>query len=130
MERRAFRLRSLLHQTVQLRTGSLIKTRLLFQPEDANRFQKTKRADRIDIGGVFRLLERNGNVALRRQIVNLVRLHSLHDVDEAAGVRQVAMMQDELAIRSVRILIKMIDPVGIEERSTPLDAVNGVAFRQ
>jgi hypothetical protein len=40
------------------------------------------------------------------------------------------MMQDESGIGNVRILIEMIDPVGVEQRGAPLNAVNDVALRQ
>jgi hypothetical protein len=40
------------------------------------------------------------------------------------------MMQDESGIGNVRILIEMIDPVGVEQRCAPLYAVNDVALRQ
>jgi hypothetical protein len=40
------------------------------------------------------------------------------------------MMQDEPVIRNVRILIEMVDPVGIEQRCAPLNAMNGVTFLQ
>jgi hypothetical protein len=40
------------------------------------------------------------------------------------------MMQNEPAMRNVRILIEMIDPVSVEQGGAPLYAVNGVALRQ
>ncbi len=54
VERRALFLRDFLYQTVQFRGGSLIKTGLLFQAEEADSFQQTQGADSIDIRGVFR----------------------------------------------------------------------------
>ncbi len=38
------------------------------------------------------------------------------------------MMQDETAIRFVRVLVKMIDTVGVEQRGTAFEAVNHITF--
>ena len=67
-------------------------------------------------------------MALRRQIVDLLRLHLLHDAHQAGGVGEIPIVQDEPAILFVRILIEMIDAVGVEERSAPLDAMHLVAL--
>jgi hypothetical protein len=53
-------------------------------------------------------------MALRGQIVDLVGLYLLHDADQVGGVGQVAVMQVQSHAALVRILIKMIDAVGIE----------------
>ena len=39
-------------------------------------------------------------------------------------------MQDEAAIRHVRVLIEMVDPFGVEQGSAPLDAVYLVTLIQ
>jgi hypothetical protein len=39
-------------------------------------------------------------------------------------------MQEETPVRDVRVLIQVVDPLGVEERGAPLDAVNGVPFVQ
>jgi hypothetical protein len=49
---------------------------------------------RVGIGGIFRRLEADLDVALGREIVDLVRLGFLHDPDQVRAVRQVAVMQD------------------------------------
>jgi len=69
-------------------------------------------------------------VALRSQIVDLVGLHLLDDADEAGAVRQVTVMQDEFAVGLMRVLVEMIDAIGVEQRGAALDAVDFVAFAQ
>ena len=54
--------------------------------------------ERVGVGGVFRLLERHLHVALRGQVVDFVGLHLLHDVDQAARIRHVAVVQDQTAL--------------------------------
>ena len=67
-------------------------------------------------------------MALRRQVVELVGLHLLHDVDEAGGVGEVAVVQDELLMLDVRILVEVVDAGGVEQGGAPLDAVDLVAL--
>lgn len=47
-----------------------------------------------------------------------------------AGVRHVAVMQDKAAVRNMRVFVKVIDAVGVEQRASPLDAVYLVALVQ
>src|SRR5439155_12675294 len=49
---------------------------------------------------------------------------------EAARVGHVAVVQDEAAIRHVRVLIEMVDPFGVEQGSAPLDAVHHIALAE
>jgi hypothetical protein len=37
-------------------------------------------------------------------------------------------VQNELAVVDVRILVEMVDPVGVEQGGAAFDAVDGVAF--
>jgi hypothetical protein len=96
------------------------KTEFFFKAENADRFENSQRTQRVGIGGIFRLFERDGHMALRSQIVNLVRLNFLHDPDQARRVRQVAMMKSRSYL-VMRIVIKMIDAIGIEQRGAPFD---------
>ena len=83
---------------------------------------------RVGVGRVLGLLERHRDVALRAEVVDLVGLHLLHHVDEARRIGEVAVMQDEAAVADVRILVQVIDPVGVEQRRPALDAVDDVAL--
>lgn len=65
-----------------------------------------------------------------RQVVDLVRLHLLDDADQVGGVGQVAVMEDQVAVLHVRVLIEMVDTVGIEDRRAALHAMDDVAFFQ
>ena len=123
-----FLLGGFLHQTIQLGGGGLVETGLFFQTKDTNGFQNTQRADTVGIGGVFGLLKTHRNVALGGQVVDFVRLHLLDDTDQAGGIGQIPMMQNELAIRFMGILIQVVNPVGIEKRRAALDAMDFIAF--
>jgi hypothetical protein len=54
----------------------------------------------------------------------------LHDADQVGRVAEIAVVQDEPPLALVRILVEMIDTIGIEERRTALDAVDFVTLLQ
>jgi len=69
-------------------------------------------------------------MALRREIVDFVLLHCLHDPDQATPISHIAVVQDELPPTYVQILVQIIDPIGVKERGAAIDAVDFVAFLQ
>ena len=127
IERRGLLLRDFLDQAVQFRGRRLIEPRLLLHAENADRFQQPQHADRVGIGGIFRALEADADMALGGEIVDLGRPDLLHQPDQVGRIRHVAVMQQERHVAGVRILIEMIDAGGVERGRPPLDAVHGVA---
>lgn len=75
-------------------------------------------------------VKRNGHVAHRSEIVNLAGLHLLDDADQIGGVGQIAVVQFKLYIVDMRILIKVIDAVCIEQGRAAFNAMYDVAFFQ
>jgi hypothetical protein len=67
-------------------------------------------------------------MALRRQIVDFVRARLLDDVNEAAGVRHVSMMQKQARPRLMRVPVEMIDTVRVEQRRPAPHAVHDIVF--
>jgi hypothetical protein len=114
----------------QFGSGRLVEARFLFHPQDADRLQQAQRTQCVRIRGVLGLLERHRDVALRRQVVDLVGLDLLDDAGEAARIRHVPVVEDQAAALFVRILIEVVNPFGIEQRGAPLDAVHRVALVQ
>ncbi|SAD31442.1 Uncharacterised protein [Enterobacter cloacae] len=53
-------------------------------------------------------------MAHRAQVVDFIRLYFLQDTGQVGGIGQVAVMQVEFRVRRVRILVNMIDTLGIE----------------
>ena len=53
-------------------------------------------------------------MALRREIVDLVRLAFLNDADQVGRVSQIAIMQDQPLVLDMRILLDILDPRGVE----------------
>jgi hypothetical protein len=67
-------------------------------------------------------------VALRSQVIDFIGLHRLEDPQHAGGIGHVAVMQDEAAASDVRILVQVIDALGVEERRAPLHAMDDVSL--
>ncbi len=67
---------------------------------------------------------------LRSEVVDFVGLDLLDDADEAGAVGQITVVQDEAAAGLVRVLVEVVDAVGVEERGAALDAVDFVALAQ
>jgi hypothetical protein len=52
----------------------------------------------------------------------------LDDAHQAGAVGHVAVVQDEAPVLLVRILVQVVDAVGIEQRAAALDAVHLVVL--
>jgi hypothetical protein len=65
-------------------------------------------------------------MTLSSQIVYLIRLHLLDDTNQIGGIGQIPVMQDKPSVRIVWVLVKMINAVSVEKRSSALDAVNNI----
>ena len=69
-------------------------------------------------------------MALRREVVDLIRLSLLHNPDQVRRIRHVAVMQEESRGTFVRIDIQMVNAFGVERRGAAFYAVHDVVFFQ
>src|SRR3546814_6985740 len=69
-------------------------------------------------------------MALRSKIIDLVRLCFLDQPDQVGRVSQIAVMQVEPCVTYVRVLVQMVDTLGVEGRGSTLDAVNLIPLRE
>ena len=69
-------------------------------------------------------------MALRGQVVDFVRLHLLDHVDQAGGVRHVAVVKHQAALFLVGILVEVVDAVGVQQGSAALDAMHFIPLFQ
>ena len=67
-------------------------------------------------------------MALRGEVIDFVGLNLLDDANQVRSIGHVAEMQEELDVFLMRIVIEMIDALGVERRRTALDAVNDITF--
>lgn len=78
----------------------------------------------------FRRLERDLDMTLCGQVVDLVRLHLLNDPNQVGGIGQVAIMENQASVRIMRALVQVINPVRIKKRGPPFDTMDFVPFLQ
>src|SRR5438874_1330025 len=114
MERRALSLWSFDSFTEDLRRRSLIKLRT--NADIADCFQEPHRSETCHFTGVFGHVKADSDMRLSAEVVNLVRRCLAEDRIERAGIIEVAINQAQARARLMRILIEMIDPIGIESR--------------
>jgi hypothetical protein len=123
-----FLLWGFLDEAVEFGGGGLVESGFLLEAEDADGFEEAEGTDGVDVGGVFRAFEADGDVAHGSEVIDFVWLGFLDDADEVAGVAEVAVMEVEAWIIAVGVLVEVIDSGGIEEAGASFDAVDGVAF--
>ena len=69
-------------------------------------------------------------MALRTEVVDLIGLDALEQPIEAAAVREVAVVQFEACTRLVRVLVDVVDAIGVEGAGAADDPVDLVALGQ
>ena len=82
----------------------MIEASLGFAAEDTNGLEQAQRSKSIGVGRIFRRLERDLHMRLRREVVDLVRLRFLHNADDIGRVGHVAVMHMEGNPLLVRIM--------------------------
>src|SRR5262249_46079202 len=95
------------HLAVELARGGLVKFRL--QTEAAHRLQNSDRAERGDLTRILGDIEADPDVALRSQIVDLVRADLVEQGRQGRRIVQIAVPELEPNIQPVRIAIQVLD---------------------
>src|SRR5574344_703266 len=130
IERRRLLLRNLLDESVELRGRRLIELRRLVPSRQVNRLEKAHRPERVDIAGKLRGVEGDADVALRGEVVDFVRLDLVDELDQVRAVPKVSVVEEQLHPVDVRILIQVVDSLGIERGRAADDAVDFITFRK
>ncbi len=84
------------------------------KPKHPHRFKDSHGANGITVGGVLGGLKTDGHMTLGSKVVDLIRLHLLDDPNQVGAVSEVALVEHEARVVLVRILVEMIDPIGVE----------------
>ena len=115
---------------MKLTSARLIDPGFVCEPQDPHLLQDVQSTQGIAVGGVFRTLKAHRHMALGTEVVDLIRLHVLNNPDQVGAVSEIALVQNQARITLVGILVKMIDPTGVERARTPLNPMNLVAPHQ
>src|SRR6266480_6911380 len=125
-ERRLLVLRRLLDLTEHFAARSLKKTGT--QAGFADCFQNADRAHARDVGSVLRNIEAHANVALRAQMIDLVRLQFVKKLHKIHRVAEVSVMQKQSHTVYVWISVKMINARGVKRAGAANNPVDFVAL--
>jgi len=82
----------------------------------------------IGLGGVFGQLERDLDMALGRQIIDLVGMDLFQQPVEVARVGQIAIGKEEALVVQRLVVEEVVDAAGVEGAGAADDAVDLVAF--
>jgi len=129
-KRRGLALRHLPDLAVEFGGRGLVEPGFARQAQQTDRLEQAQRADCIRVGGVFRRLEADLDMALGGEVVDLVRLGFLDDPDQVGRVRHVAVMQKQPRLGVVPVGVEVVDTLGVEAGRAALDAVDSIAFFQ
>ena len=69
-------------------------------------------------------------MALCSEIINFIRLDSLHQSHNIAAIGHVAIMQEEIDAFFVRVDINIVNAFGVERRGAAFHAMDFIAFGQ
>mmetsp|Transcript_84484 Transcript_84484/g.235302 ORF Transcript_84484/g.235302 Transcript_84484/m.235302 type:complete len:248 (-) Transcript_84484:147-890(-) len=128
VEGRRLGLRDLLHLAVELRGGGLVEAARLLEARRADGVEQAQRAQAVHVARVLGHVEGYLDVALRRQVVHLGRLHARHDAAEVAGVREITVVQEQLDARRMPVFVQMLDAARVEAGRAADNAVHLVAL--
>ena len=81
-----------------------------------------------DVDGVLGHVEADAHVALRAQVVDLVRAHAAQRAVQRAAVVEIAVEQAQAVVGDVRVLVDVVDALGVERARAPDEAVDLVAL--
>ena len=96
----------------------------------AERFENPGRSEARNVARILWEVEAHPDVALRAEMVDLVRFDVINEVGQLFRVREIAIMKEEADIRLVRVLVKMIDPSPVETARTADNAMDLIAFEE
>lgn len=94
----------------------------------ADSLEQAERAEHDDVRGVLRDLEGHFHVALRGEIIDFMRPDLLDDPTQRAPVREIAIVKRQLRPGDVRVVVEMIDALGIEQDRPTQHAMHRVSF--
>ena len=106
----------------------LDKTGLTLETHLADRLQQTQRPQTGHISGILRHIKGHTNMTLRAKVINLIRLKLIEQFHQHHTIGQVAIMQEKLGPKHMRIVVEMINALCVESRTATDDAVNFVPF--
>jgi nucleoside-diphosphate-sugar epimerase len=122
-------LRHLAHEAKHFAGGGLVKAGL--DPALADGFQDADHPQTGHVAGVLGQLETHPHVRLGCQVIDLIRLHVMDQLDQAACIGHVPIMQMEMdTVFVIRIMVDMLNTCPVEAAGAPHQPVYLVILRE
>ena len=67
-------------------------------------------------------------MGLSGEIVDFIRSYFFYDMDQARGIGKITMVENKFTIALVRVLVEVVDSIGIKKRCSSFDTMYFVAF--
>ena len=126
VEGRGLTLRDLLDLAVELGGRRLVEPRI--DPGASHGLEQAQHTGPGNVGGILRLLERDADVGLCREVIDLVRPDRRDGAVEAARVAEITVVQ--LEALGANFVPQCLDAPAVEARSPARQAVHQVALVQ
>ena len=126
MKGRCLALRDLHRLAEHLARRCLIKPRP--QTRFTDRLENANRADRRDVRRVLGDIEADAHVALRAEVINLIRPQFVEQFDQVDRIAEVAVVQEQMRRAHMRVLVEMVNAFGVERAGATDNPVHLVAL--
>ena len=107
---------------------ALINPRFVCQTQYPKGLQYSQCAQGITVGGVLRRFKTHRHMAVGTKVVDLIGLHLLDDPDQVGAICEIAVMKDQPGVVLMGVLIKVIDPGGVETACSSLNPMHRIAL--
>jgi hypothetical protein len=67
-------------------------------------------------------------MTLGAKVVYFIGLYFLDDTDKVGAVGEISVMEDKIFVFHMRILVQMVNTVGIKKRAATFNAMNDISF--
>ena len=108
-------MRDFLYLSVKFARRRLVKPGFVGHFQQPDRFQQAQGTNCIGIGRIFCGFKTDLYMRHGRDVVDLIGLGFLNNPDQVGRIRHIAVMQEEILVCHEWILVKMVDPIGVEE---------------
>src|SRR5438105_13771632 len=93
-----------------------------------DRIEQPQRPQRVDVARVLGRLEADLDVALRPEVVDLLRPHLVDQPRQPGGVGHVAVVEDQAKVGLVWVLVEVIDAARVDGGRAPDQPGNLIAL--
>jgi len=108
--------------------GGLVEPYILGQSRLTDCLEEADRAQSSHVARVFGNIEGDAHVTLGSEVVDFIGAKFVEEFRDLGGVSQVTVVKEEASAEYMRVVVEVVDPLGIERGGAADDAVNLIAL--